>query len=91
MDNILSDFSCYRLQLSESRERQDLVRQYSIDFRKLMQHDSASTPQRTSSGRTVKRRFTQDVEDLYTVSFMYVILFSVRFCIAKSTERSQTL
>jgi hypothetical protein len=71
-------FSCYRLQLSGGRKRQDLVRQYSVDFRKLLRRDSASVPQRTSSGRTVKRRFSQDVEDLYTVSYVALLNMTSR-------------
>ena len=65
-----SDFSCYRLQLSECRKRQDLVKQYSVDFRTLMKCNSTSAPLRTSSGRTVRRRLSQEDEDLYTVRYV---------------------
>lgn len=64
-------FSCYRLQLSDCRKQQELVRQYTVDFKELMKRERANSQLlKTSSGRTVKRRFSIEDEDLYTVSIV---------------------
>lgn len=65
--HIFTVFSCYRLLLRDCGKRQDLERQYFIDFGDLIKRDTPAAPLRTASGRTVKRRYSLDVDDLYTV------------------------